>query len=68
MDTDNKYIAKLFESIGGPLLEYKDQHTPRRHIGNKVYTSTEYPNTQIVPFHSENSKNRNWPMNIFFFA
>jgi len=50
------------------LLEYVDQHTPRTKLNEHIYTSTEYPAEHYVPFHSENSKNRTWPLKIWFFC
>ncbi|HEY0174537.1 MAG TPA: TauD/TfdA family dioxygenase [Pyrinomonadaceae bacterium] len=48
------------------LMDYLDQHTPRTRLTPAVYTSTEYPADQRVPFHSENSKNRVWPLKLWF--
>lgn len=56
-------FARVFSS---ELLDYFDQHTPRSRVQGKIYTSTEYPADHMVPFHSENSKNSIWPMNIWF--
>ena len=50
------------------LMDYLDQHTPRTRISQNIYTSTEYPADQHVPFHSENSKNHIWPMKLWFFC
>lgn len=61
----NQFAGSI--SAGG-LLDYFDQHTPRTKIADHVYTSTEYPPDQRVPFHSENSRNHVWPMKIWFFC
>jgi alpha-ketoglutarate-dependent taurine dioxygenase len=52
-------------SIGG-LLDYKYGSTPRSRISGGIYTSTEYPADQIIPFHNEMSYSRAWPMKIWF--
>jgi alpha-ketoglutarate-dependent taurine dioxygenase len=48
------------------LLEYSNRSTPRSHVGNKIYTSTEYPADQWIPMHNEMSYTRSWPMKIWF--
>jgi alpha-ketoglutarate-dependent taurine dioxygenase len=48
------------------LMDYLDQHTPRTKLSGYVYTSTEYPADQHIPFHSENSKNHVWPLKLWF--
>lgn len=59
---------QLLAAARQSLIDYEDQHTPRTALGNKVFTSTEYPADQQIPFHSENSKNRSWPRKIWFCA
>ncbi|HEX3253931.1 MAG TPA: TauD/TfdA family dioxygenase [Pyrinomonadaceae bacterium] len=55
-------------SFSPKLMDYLDQHTPRTRISENIYTSTEYPADQHVPFHSENSKNHVWPLKLWFFC
>ena len=51
----------------GGLLDYRYGSTPRSRIGGGgVYTSTEYPADQTIPFHNEMSYARTWPMKIWF--
>lgn len=50
------------------LLEYKERSTPRTEVGNRIYTSTEYPAHQHIAHHNEFSYAFTWPMRIFFFA
>lgn len=59
-------FEEIAASLGEPLYEYSDQHTPRSLVAGNVYTSTEYPPAHRVPFHSENSKNRAWPRHLWF--
>jgi alpha-ketoglutarate-dependent taurine dioxygenase len=53
-------------ALDGAPLPYRDAHTPRTRLHGNVYTSTEYPASQSIPFHSENSKNRAWPRRLWF--
>jgi len=50
------------------LMDYNDQHTPRTRVTPDIYTSTEYPSDHRIPFHSENSKNLEWPLKLWFFC
>jgi alpha-ketoglutarate-dependent taurine dioxygenase len=50
----------------GGLLDYVYGSTPRHRIAGSVYTSTEYPADQVIPFHNEMSYSRSWPMKIWF--
>jgi alpha-ketoglutarate-dependent taurine dioxygenase len=50
------------------LLEYMNRSTPRTHINNNIYTSTEYPPKRSIPLHNENSYTCSWPTNICFFC
>jgi len=50
----------------GGLLDYIYGSTPRRRIAGGVYTSTEYPADQVIPFHNEMSYSLAWPMKIWF--
>ena len=50
------------------LLEYRYRSTPRTEITGKIYSSTEYPASQEIPLHNENSYSASWPLKIFFFC
>jgi alpha-ketoglutarate-dependent taurine dioxygenase len=56
----------LVTSFGAPLLSYDFASTPRSHIGSQIYTSTEYPASQAIPLHNEQSYTLDWPMRIWF--
>jgi alpha-ketoglutarate-dependent taurine dioxygenase len=58
-----KVLTALFD---GPLLEYNFGSTPRTKIRGRIYTSTEYPATEAIPLHNENSYTRRWPLHIAF--
>lgn len=54
--------------LTGELIEYAEPSTPRTSIGNKLYTSTEYPPEQHIPLHNEQSYAPRWPMKIWFYC
>lgn len=47
---------------------YEHGSTPRTQITERVFTSTEYPSDQIIPFHSEMSYTNSWPMKLWFYC
>ena len=50
------------------LLNYDYGSTPRSKVKGKVYTSTEYPNTQTIILHNEMAYANRWPMKLWFFS
>lgn len=66
------YSASEFKQIAQTLfpelLEYHYQSTPRTRLGDKVYTSTEYPKHKEILLHSELSYSHEWPGFIMFFS
>lgn len=57
---------QFIRAISKDLLEYKERSTPRTEIGNRIYTSTEYPAHQEIAFHNEFSYAYTWPLKIAF--
>lgn len=53
---------------GGQLLEYRYRSTPRTNVAGRIYTSTEYPPDQFIPWHNENSYTSEWPMKLYFYS
>jgi alpha-ketoglutarate-dependent taurine dioxygenase len=58
-----KILSTLF---GSELLEYVYRSTPRTGLRGNVYTATEYPASETIPQHNENSYSRSWPNRIGF--
>lgn len=50
------------------LMGYGERSTPRREVGGKVYTSTEYPADQAIPMHNELSYTDSWPAKVWFYC
>jgi alpha-ketoglutarate-dependent taurine dioxygenase len=61
-------FQKFIETASGGLLKYTYRSTPRTELSHNIYTSTEYPASQEIPLHNENSYSRSWPMKLFFFC
>lgn len=56
----------VVQAIYPDLAEYNDQTTPRTKVEGQVYTSTEYPASQVIEQHSEMSYAREAPQRIIF--
>jgi alpha-ketoglutarate-dependent taurine dioxygenase len=54
--------------FGHPLLPYDFGSTPRSSVMDRVYTSTEYPASQHIPLHNEQSYTREWAMKLWFYC
>lgn len=59
---------QLTSSVAGDLLQYRERSTPRTAVGNRIYTSTEYPADQEIPMHNESSYSHEWPGKLWFFC
>lgn len=59
-----------FERVVGAVaedrLDYVYGSTPRHAVGNRLFTATEYPASQEIPLHNENSYQREWPLKVAF--
>jgi len=53
-------------SSSGELLEYRDRSSPRHEVGDKIYTSTDYPAEQSIFLHNEGTYWLTWPLKIYF--
>ncbi len=60
-----RILSTLF---GSELIEYVYRSTPRTELRGNVYTATEYPASEVIPQHNENSYSRHWPNRIGFLS
>jgi len=67
-DNDIETFETFTQSVSRELLEYRERSSPRTALGHKIYTSTEYPSTQTIFLHNENSYQGAWPMRLFFYS
>jgi alpha-ketoglutarate-dependent taurine dioxygenase len=53
-------------ALSGEPLAYTERSSPRTKLKGHIYTSTDYPPTEEIFFHNENSYQTSWPMTLFF--
>lgn len=56
------------ESLGARPFGYIGGNSPRRRVAVDVYTSTEYPASEVISLHNEMSYLPNWPLRLFFYS
>lgn len=61
-------FRELARAVTPDLLDYTERAAPRTEVESKVYTSTEFPADEVIPFHHEMSYSHNWPTKLFFFC
>lgn len=61
-------FRQFIQVTSGDLLEYRERSSPRSEVGDRIYTSTDYPAEHSIFLHNENSYQCAWPMKIFFFC
>lgn len=66
--SDQTHFQQFVESISLPLMEYMEGATPRVRMGDKIYTSTEFPPERSISIHNELCYVMTWPMKILFFC
>jgi alpha-ketoglutarate-dependent taurine dioxygenase len=68
-DVKDENQFKLFvKAFSGGALDYLYRSSPRTHLGDGVYTATEYPAGLTIALHNENAFQREWPMHLLFFC
>ncbi len=64
--TTSEDLNRFVSSVSSGPLEYGERSSPRTHVANRVYTSTEHPADQEIFLHNEQSYNLNFPLKIIF--
>jgi alpha-ketoglutarate-dependent taurine dioxygenase len=59
-------FERFVATVCSHLLDYVEGATPRIRLGDRVYTSTEFPPTHRIMPHNELSYVKNWPTRIWF--
>jgi alpha-ketoglutarate-dependent taurine dioxygenase len=65
---DAPQFEEFAGGFGSPLLRYDFGSTPRSTVVGNIYTSTEYPASQSIPLHNEQSYTREWAMRLWFYC
>src|SRR5215210_4343838 len=63
-----EHLEAFILAIAGESLEYRERSSPRHTVKGNIYTSTDYPASQPIFLHNENSYQQEWPLKIFFFC
>ncbi|HEX2254147.1 MAG TPA: SDR family oxidoreductase [Thermoanaerobaculia bacterium] len=61
-------FESFVNTVTPELANYVEGSSPRVMVGDKVYTSTEYPAEYFVSLHNELSYAHKWPSKIFFYC
>jgi alpha-ketoglutarate-dependent taurine dioxygenase len=59
-------LESLLEAMGRKSFAYTYRSTPRKDVGERVMSSTEYPANRSIPMHNEMSYTRSWPARVWF--
>jgi len=59
-------FERFLPAVSSELLNYIEGSTPRSHLSDKVYTSTEFPASQFIMLHNELNYVTTWPLRIWF--
>ena len=62
------HFERLASAMTGELMKYRERSSPRSQVGDRVYTSTDYPAEQSIFPHNEHSYSRTIPLRLFFFC
>lgn len=68
IDGKSAFPGVVKQLSGSELLDYTEPSTPRTQVGQKVYTSTEFPEEEYIVQHNEHSYSNHWPLKIFFYC
>lgn len=61
---DAQTFGRFVDAISEKRLDYVYRSTPRKLVGDRVFTSTFYPPALEIPLHQENAYQREWPMKL----
>ncbi len=61
-------FERLVDATGVKRMFYVEGATPRTQLGEKIYTSTDFPSDQVIAPHNELCYVKAWPQKIFFFC
>lgn len=54
------------EATSRQWANYREHATPRTALGENIFTSTEYPASEAIALHNENSHCTSWPLKLYF--
>lgn len=68
VDTIEAFEEFSAKATSDNWVEYREAATPRSHVNGNVFTSTEYPASETIFFHNENSHTTTWPLYLCFYC
>lgn len=67
-NADPDHFRRLVAACTEQLIDYAGGAATRTKVGDKLYTSTEYPAHLPIHLHNEHCYSNDWPMLVFFFC
>lgn len=61
-------FEKFIRATSNGALPYNERTSPRSQVSGNIYTSTDYPATESIFLHNEQSYNVQFPLKIYFFC
>jgi Taurine catabolism dioxygenase TauD, TfdA family/Condensation domain len=61
-------FMEFVQTVDSMPVRYEEPSTPRTHIASNIYTSTDYPASEAIPFHSEMAYASSWPSRLYFWC
>lgn len=61
-------LNTVVEALSGRPLDYTERSSPRTNLSGKVFTSTDYPETEEIFLHNECSYQAHWPQKVYFYC
>ena len=61
-------FEQFIRATSNGALPYNERTSPRSQVSGNIYTSTDYPATESIFLHNEQSYNVQFPLKIYFFC
>jgi len=61
-------FEQFISATSGGALPYSERSSPRSQVNGNIYTSTDYPASERIFLHNEQSYNLQFPLKIYFFC
>lgn len=62
------HFEAFVPAVSDQTMEYRERSSPRSQVGDKIYTSTDYPPDQTIFPHNEHSYSLTFPLKLFFYC
>ena len=67
-NVDAAGFGQFMRAVTDNVMEYRERSSPRSEVGDKIYTSTDYPAQHTIFPHNENSYAQVFPLKLGFFC